>query len=263
MQMKISEIGLSDLQAAVNEDAASVSAKTIRNAVGLVRAVIGQYRELSFRRLRLPQRKRTEHPFLDAGGIVALFDAIRGHQVELPLLLAVWLGMRRSEIMGVCWDCVDLARGRISIRRTCVRGADGGYVLRDGTKTAASARDLELPGYIAAKLASSCPPERREGRVFTMHPNTLYKSMQTICLRHGVDFVGIHGLRHTNASVMLSLGVIDKVVMALGGWSTDVTMKAVYQHVFQSDVSQAGALRNEFFQQLLVPSAAAPPAEKQ
>ena len=71
--------------------------------------------------------------------------------------------------------------------------------------------------------------------------------MRDICERNGIDFVGVHGLRHTNASVMLSLGIVDKVAMARGGWSTDVTMKSVYQHVFPDDKVSATALVDTYF----------------
>lgn len=70
--------------------------------------------------------------------------------------------------------------------------------------------------------------------------------MKKICDREGIDFVGVHGLRHTNASVMLSLGIVDKVAMARGGWSTDITMKQVYQHVFETDKQAAGNKLDSF-----------------
>lgn len=49
---------------------------------------------------------------------------------------------------------------------------------------------------------------------------------------------------------MLSLGVVDKVAMARGGWSTDITAKQVYQHLFASDKQDAGEKTDNFFDQL-------------
>ena len=178
-----------------------------------------------------------------------LFDAIRGSSVELPILLAVWLGMRRSEIMGLCWDCVDFEKKQIHIRRTYIRDKEKGYVLTDNTKTVASRRSLDCPDYILTKL-EAYTPNSRNGQVFKMHPNTIYKLMRDICARNGIDFVGVHGLRHTNASIMLSLGIVDKVAMARGGWSTDVTMKSVYQHVFADDKKAAGILVDSYFERV-------------
>lgn len=249
MKTKVFDIDESDVQRAVNQEAKSVSTKTIKNALGLVVSVISEYKSINVKRIRLPQRKRIEHTYLDESGMIELFEAIQGSSVEIPILLAVWLGMRRSEILGLCWDSIDFESAKISVRRTYVKNKENGYVLRDEMKTEASRRVLDCPGYILQKL-KAYTPNHREGRVFTMHPNTIYKTMKRVCDENGIDFVGVHGLRHTNASVMLSLGIVDKVAMARGGWSTDVTMKQIYQHVFQSDKKTAGSAVDNFFQNI-------------
>lgn len=249
MKLKVNDIDESDIQRAVNQEAKSVSTKTIKNALGLVVSVISEYKPINVKRIRLPQRKRIEHTYLDESGMIELFEAIKGSPVEIPVLLAVWLGMRRSEILGLCWDSIDFEAAKISVKRTYVKDKEKGYVLRDEMKTEASRRVLDCPGYILQKL-KAYTPNHREGQVFTMHPNTIYKTMKHVCDENGIDFVGVHGLRHTNASVMLSLGIVDKVAMARGGWSTDVTMKQIYQHVFQSDKETAGSVVDNFFQNI-------------
>lgn len=245
-KMTVRDIDVQDLQEAINEDAKSVSYKTIKNAIGLVSSVLAEYKDMDLKRLRLPRAKKVEHAYLDEVGMIDLFDAIRGSSVEIPILMAVWLGMRRSEILGLCWDCIDFESKQIHVRRTYLRDKDKGYVLVENTKTTASTRILPCPDYILSKL-ETYTPNRRSGRVFTMHPNTIYKLMRDICERRGINFVGVHGLRHTNASVMLSLGIVDKVAMARGGWSTDVTMKSVYQHVFADDKKTADVLVDTYF----------------
>ena len=246
MDMKVRDIDQQDLQEAINEDAKTVSHKTVKNALGLVSSVLAEYKDINVKRLRLPREKKTEHAFLDDKGMIDLFDAIRGSSVEIPILMAVWLGMRRSEILGLCWDCVDFKEKKIHVRRTYLKDKEEGYILVENTKTKASTRTMDCPDYILAKL-KDYTPDKRTGRVFTMHPNTIYKMMRDICERHGIDFVGVHGLRHTNASVMLSLGIVDKVAMARGGWSTDITMKSVYQHVFADDKKAANILVDTYF----------------
>ena len=246
MDMKVRDIDQQDLQEAINEDAKTVSHKTVKNALGLVSSVLSEYKDINVKRLRLPREKKTEHAFLDDKGMIDLFDAIRGSSVEIPILMAVWLGMRRSEILGLCWDCVDFKEKKIHVRRTYLKDKEEGYILVENTKTKASTRTMDCPDYILSKL-KDYTPDKRTGRVFTMHPNTIYKMMRDICERHGIDFVGVHGLRHTNASVMLSLGIVDKVAMARGGWSTDITMKSVYQHVFADDKKAANILVDTYF----------------
>lgn len=248
MQEQIKNIDEMALQSAVNEEAGKVGYKTIKNALGLVVSVISEYKEINIKRIKMPQRKKKEHKYLDEAGMIDLFESIRGTFAEIPILLAVWLGMRRSEIMGLCWDSVDFESGKIKVQRTYVKDKEKGYVLRDEMKTEASRRTLNCPGYILSKLDAYQPDKsKRTGRIFKMHPNTIYENLKDVCKKNGIEFVGVHGLRHTNATVMLSLGIIDKVAMARGGWSTDVTMKQVYQHIFASDKQSSGQKVDSFF----------------
>lgn len=251
MQAEVIDIDESALQRAVNGEAKKVGYKTIKNAIGLVRSVISEYKPITTDRIKMPQKKVEEHKFLDEMGMINLFEAIKGSFAEIPILLAVWLGMRRSEILGLCWDSIDFEKGLLKIQRTYVKDKENGYVLREEMKTAASRRTIECPGYILSKLDAYQPDkEKRTGRVFVMHPNTIYRSLDRICEKYGIEFVGVHGLRHTNASVMLSLGIIDKVAMARGGWSTDITMKQIYQHIFASDKQTSGQKVNTFFESI-------------
>lgn len=124
MDMKVRDIDQQDLQEAINEDAKTVSHKTVKNALGLVSSVLSEYKDINVKRLRLPREKKTEHAFLDDKGMIELFDAIRGSSVEIPILMAVWLGMRRSEILGLCWDCVDFREKKIHVRRTYLKNKE-------------------------------------------------------------------------------------------------------------------------------------------
>lgn len=249
MQSEIVNIDESALQRAVNAESKKVGYKTIKNALGLVRSVISEYKTITTDRIKMPQKKVEEHKFLDEMGMINLFEAIKGSFAEIPILLAVWLGMRRSEILGLCWDSVDFEKGLLKVQRTYVKDKEHGYVLREEMKTAASRRTIECPGYILSKLDAYQPDKsKRQGQIFKMHPNTIYRSLDRICEKYGIEFVGVHGLRHTNASVMLSLGIIDKVAMARGGWSTDITMKQIYQHIFTSDKQSSGQKVNTFFE---------------
>ena len=248
MKQTVKNIDETDLQKAINAEAKTVSHKTIKNALNLVVTVIREYKPVDIKRIKMPQRKVQEHKYLDELGMINLFEAIQGNIVEIPILLAVWLGMRRSEIMGLCWDSIDFEKGKIKVQRTLVKDKGKGYVLRDEMKTEASRRTLDCPGYILNKLDEYQPDKaKRNGQIFKIHPNTIYENLKDICNRNGIEFVGVHGLRHTNASVMLSLGIIDKVAMARGGWSTDVTMKQVYQHIFSGDKKSASDKMEAFF----------------
>ena len=87
MNTKIMRIDEVDLQRAVNEEAASVGAKTIKNALGLVIAVMTQYKPINVKRIKLPQRQHKEHAYLDENGMINLFEAIQGSSVRCRFCL--------------------------------------------------------------------------------------------------------------------------------------------------------------------------------
>lgn len=251
LKKKVADIAEADLQIAISSEAkAGRSAKTIKNDISLAVAVLSQYKAINTKRLKYPQRIRKEHAYLDTDQIVKLISGCEGDKAEIPILLALWLGLRRSEILGLYWDCVDFESGLIHIRRSLVRDEDGIFAVKDYLKNESSRRSVSCPGYILEKLRAY--PGEHEGRVFkTNDTSFIYDRLQIICKREGITFPGVHGLRHTNASVMLSLGIIDKYAMARGGWSMDHTMKTVYQHLFSKDKAGADQAINTFFEQFL------------
>jgi len=251
MDMKVKFIEKADLQRAINEQA-NLSSKTLKSSVGLVQSVMSEYRDISVPGLKYPQRVKKEHAYLDTKQIVELITACQGNIAEIPILLAVWLGLRRSEIMGLRWESVSFSEKTIRIERSLVANEDGVYVEKSQMKNETSRRTLQCPDYILEKLnAYQTDESKRTGRIFKMDPSVIYNNLKKICVKNEIPFVGVHGLRHTNASVMLSLGIVDKVAMKRGGWATDNTMKSVYQHVFSSDIDTADSLINAYFESML------------
>lgn len=252
MKMSVKHIDEFEIQKAINGDAEMVSHKTLKNAVGLVVAVLSHYKQINVKTLRYPQKERREHSYLDADQIVKLIFACDGDYAEIPILLGLWLGMRRSEIMGLQWESIDFENSKIHVNHSLVFDKDDQPVIKKAMKTESSNRILDCPGYILGKLDKYQPCiEKRAGTVFKMGINTPYENLERICKREGIPFVGIHGLRHTNASVMLSLGIVDKIAMARGGWATKDTMERVYQHLFASDKQAADNTINNYFNSLI------------
>jgi len=66
----------------------------------------------------------------------------------------------------------------------------------------------------------------------------------------GVPFIGLHALRHQNASIMLSLNIPDKYAMERGGWSSNKTMKDIFQHTMDDGKQQAAAAIDQYFDKL-------------
>lgn len=232
------------LQIAVNDECRRRSPKTVRNCYGLLHTVLAFY-GVDTGPIRLPQLQRQDRRWLQSNEISALLEAIDGDKCELPILLALWLGMRRSEILGLCWDCVDLERGTLTIRRTYVYAGEKQWVLKESTKTRSSQRVIHLPEYIAVRFRRLTP---KPGRVFSdFDPGLPRKRLQRACEQAGITMTHLHGLRHTFAAVMLQQGVNERIVMRQGGWSSNRTMREIYDYIMDEDSLKAQETRDRFF----------------
>ena len=225
-------------QQVVNAEARIAGSKTVKNAFGLIRSV---YREngLELPPVRLPAAAAPEKPYLTPEQIPVFLDAIRGKPCEIPALLAL-SGLRKSELLALTWDNVDLDARLIRVRGAAVRGPGESFVRREQNKTAASARDVPMIRPLYDALAAV---EDKTGPVIRCHYQTPYKQIQAICEREGLPLVGLHGLRHSFASLCYSLGISEMACMSLGGWSDIQTMRKIYTHLAESDRARA---ENEF-----------------
>ena len=158
MHRSIYSLTKRDIQIAVNQEAKDVSPKTVANAYGLVRPVLRDY-GIDVFGVKLPQRVKPKKEYVQPEEISKLMETAKEDKYEVAILMALWLGMRRSEICGLCWDCVDTDRGTITIRRTLVMDKTNSYVLREGAKNTSSQRTLPCPDYITERLK-----EMQDGR---------------------------------------------------------------------------------------------------
>lgn len=121
-------------------------------------------------------------------------------------MLAVWLGLRQSEILGLEWRDID--GDTLKIRRAIVLGEDG--PTQKGTKTYSGTRPLHIPAYIRELLDRQ---PRSGDRIVNMTGKSIYSGFSRICEKSGVPHFRFHDLRHVNASAMLAVGVPDKYSM--------------------------------------------------
>lgn len=248
MSRDVYSITKAAVQAAVSQEAKLVSPKTVYNAYGLIRPVLKEYGVDVFG-VKLPQRVKPNKRYLQPEDVGKLIEAAKGDPCEIEILIAVWLGMRRSEITGLCWDCVDFENSTLTVRRTMVPDKENHWVLRDGAKNESSQRTVPCPSYIMDKLRAIYKPGA-EGLVFKRSPETLRKRVHSVCKKAGITDTTVHGLRHTNAAVMKSLGVDDAHAMARGGWKTEATYKQTYSYVFDERAKSADDEINDFFDKL-------------
>lgn len=245
MKRNIYKISKRDVQDAVNREAESVSAKTVANAYGVIRPVLKEYGVDVFG-VTLPKKSKPQKSYLQIEEIGVLLEAAQNDSCEIEILLALWLGLRRSEILGLCWDCVDEETGTITIMRTMVPDKTHRMVLKEMTKNKSSNRTIKCPDYIMDRL-SDRRRGRTEGLVFGVHPDTLRKHIHALCESCGVTDTSAHGLRHTNAAVMHKLNIDTQYAMQRGGWTEERTYKGLYSYAFDSVAEKSESKIDSFY----------------
>ncbi len=219
--IKLNEITNDDIQRWVNGFAKDHSPKTVKNAYGLIRAVLDTFAPDIRLRITLPQavpHKLYVPSDADIKAVIEYFSE-NAKDMELAVYLAAFGTLRRSEVCGL--DAGDIDGNTITIQRAMVDKGKDEWVIKT-TKTVSSTRTVEMPQFVIDK----CP---KEGRIVNLNPDQVtHRFMRA--LRHlDVPSFRFHDLRHYAASIMHAIGVPDQYIMQRGGWSSDKTLKAIYR----------------------------------
>lgn len=238
----LKELTATEIQAHMNRLSLSKSAKTVRCAHGLLVSVLHVYAPDMRISTTLPkvQKKIKQLPTVQE-----IMKVIIGSNIELPCMLAIWCGLRMSEIRGA--RKADINNGILTIQNTIVN-ADGFDIEKQQTKTIESTRQIALPARILT-LIDELPPN--QSYLTTLTGQAIYKRFSRLLERNNIPHITFHDLRHLNASVMLALGIPDKYAMERGGWSSTNIMKSVYQHTFTAERKAADEKIDSYFNDVL------------
>lgn len=193
-----------------------------------------------------PKPTRVEMKALDADGVRRLLEAAQGTPYHPMMHLAIYTGMRRSEILGLRWMDVDFNMATVSVAQALHRLRDGRIVFQEPKRQ--SRRLLDLGP--TAVLALRAHRERQEANLAMLGvdladgdlvfskpdgsptlPDTLSHAFTRIATRSGLGGVRLHDSRHTHATLMLRQGVHPKVVQERLGHSTISVTLDTYSHV--------------------------------
>ena len=217
----------------INAARAKYAPKTIRNTYAFLQEVYES--KLGTRlNLSLPEPDSKEMPFLDYTQIEKLLTSIRGHDLEIPVLLAL-SSCRKSELLAITWDKVDLKRKRILIEGAKVVDKNGNLVYKKENKTKTSTREIPIIEPLMVAL-EEVPESERTGILCKTATSHLSARIKTILRNAGLTEVTCHGLRHAYASLCFHLEQRPELTAKVGGWKSKYTMEKIYTHIAQQDV---------------------------
>jgi integrase len=205
-----------------------------------------------------PKPVNSEMHTLDNTGVHKLLEASRRTPYYPLIHLALYSGLRRSELLGLRWKNVDLGMATVSIVQVMHKLRDGSIVYSE-PKTAKSRRMVVLTPTSAlalkehrqkqADLANRLgKPLSGDDLVFCnvdgtpLSPSTVSHAFLDIARKAGIKGIRLHDLRHSHASLMLKQNIHPKIVQERLGHSTIAITLDLYSHVTPG-LQEAAALR--------------------
>jgi integrase len=200
-----------------------------------------------------PRKQQFEIQPLTMEQMQNLLATVRGYKWEALFTLALATGMRRGELLGLKWQDINFEAGVLQVRRVLSRvptnmpEREHVYVEAE-PKTQKSRRSVMIAPFalealkkhrddqLEAKLKAGAFWQEYDYVFCTLHgthlnPNHVVEEFKKLLNRAGLPNIRFHDLRHSAATLLLSLGVHPKVVQELVGHTQISKTMDVYSHV--------------------------------
>ena len=226
----------------IDDELELASEKTVKNAWALVTPAL-KHVGYPVPKVRLSQVPVTEIPFLQPDEIPQFCEEVKGRKYEIPALLALQ-GLRLSELRGLTWNDIDLARNTITVRGAVVDGINGD-VVKKTNKNDTSTRTVPIMIGQLHDALDAVPV--KDGHVVKIKGCSLLADVKRACNRAGITEVTTHGLRHSFASLCFYLNIPQKQIEQWGGWKNGVVLNRIYIRIAALMETKNKATFSNFF----------------
>jgi integrase len=180
--------------------------------------------------------------------LLEFFEVAKEDRLFPAFVLVATTGLRRGELCGLKWDCVDLEEGVLITRRQLLT-LDDGLHLEEDTKSKRGRRRITLTDDAVRELKAH---RARQAEEQLLLGEAYQKNNLVFCKADGAKIdpreftkrfpayyskkqelprVRLHDLRHTHASLLLARGVHPKVVQERLGHSSITMTLDLYSHM--------------------------------
>lgn len=217
-------------------------------------------------RVQPPKTKKPKRRYYDDEQSKILLSNLNQLGIEqikykTAIILTIFTGVRLGELMGLEWNDINFRDRIVSVNRSSQYLADKG-VFTKVPKTESSIREVAIPDFVVSLLEEYklWYDEQKEqyGELWTdsnrlfvqadgkpMHPSTISKWFVKFVAQIGLPVINFHGLRHTNATLLIAQNIDVAVVAARLGHAQITTTFNFYVHPIISHNRKAGfALEN-------------------
>jgi len=217
-------------------------------------------------KVKRPKPERYVGKFLKQSETIELFETVKGHKLELGVILGAFYGLRRGEIVGLRWESINFEANTITIEHTVTTATIDGktiLVVDDTVKTKASYRTLPLVPAIRAKLLDIQAEQEKNRKlcgksynkaegcyIYTdvlgnrIKPNYLSSEFPDFLKKNNLRKIRFHDLRHSCASLLLANGISLKQIQEWLGHSDFAVTANTYAHLdYNSKLVSADAMK--------------------
>jgi len=219
LRLRVNEVEPKHIQAYVNYKMQTLSPNTIKKHMANISACL----KSAVRQNIIPYNpadrieeirkvKFTGAKFMGEGEIERLLTHFKSDPLETAVLLSLFYGLRRSEILGIRWSAVDFEKNTIVIQHTVVK-VDNTVYRKDLTKNNASNDTLPLPAIIKSHLLDLKIEQEKLRRLqpndycdtgyvcampdgSPMKPDYISQRFRKVLKRNSLPLICFHDIRH-------------------------------------------------------------------
>lgn len=211
-------------------------------------------------RVSLPKIEQYNASFFDSEEIKVLLEKAKGNEIEPIIILCVYYGLRRSEVLGLKWDAISFKNNTIRICNTVTYMYE--LCEKTRTKNTSSYRTLPLIPVVREYLLLLKEQQKENRKIFgncyaesdyicvkidgsRISPHAASRKFRIFLQNNDLPHIRLHDLRHSCASLLISQGVDIKVIQEWLGHSSIATTGNIYGHLqFKQKIETGIVLEN-------------------
>lgn len=195
-----------------------------------------------------PKPKRYEAKFLDDYQTNLLIEKLKKSDIYIPVMISIYTGMRRGEVLGLNWENVNFEKKYIRVIQELSCTKQGLKILPP--KTRKSIRNIAIPDSLIKILKNHKAKQMEnklllgqeyqnpdmvctypDGKLF--YPKRFSAKFRELLVKNELPIVRFHDLRHSHASLLVKLGIQPKIISErLGHSNIGITMD-LYSHLYE------------------------------
>ena len=195
-----------------------------------------------------PKPEKYKPLVLTSKETIELINVISNTDIYIPVIIAIYTGMRRGEILGLTWNNIDLEQGTLKVVQALYPTKNG--LIFSKPKTENSIRKISMPLTLVNILKDykikQETVKNRLGNNYNdldlvcsldngnpINPTTLNHKFRSLLKETNLPLIRFHDLRHTHASLLLKEHVEPKVISErLGHSNINITLD-IYSHIYE------------------------------